>query len=191
MLSPDRFVFCLPYTECLGNTELTVMHNKISGNCCNEKQKERIASEKCHVRNDTEWRGEELPRMWLRDTKNGMLFLEEKYKIICRCLAADCKADCTYLFNFWLSSMQDLSSLTRDQTHAPCNGSKQSQSLGYQGIAGSWLLLIIELSRNQPEAQRSRTVNTPQKNFWKLIKIISYKASRHFISQTVSMHIWN
>ena len=36
-------------------------------------------------------------------------------------------------------SMQDLSSLTRDQTHAPCSGSAKSSPLDHQGSASYYV----------------------------------------------------
>ena len=49
----------------------------------------------------------------------------------------------TWLFSSPPCSMQDLSSPTRDQTHAPCNGSTESQSLDHQGSPQHGLFQIL------------------------------------------------
>ena len=41
-----------------------------------------------------------------------------------------------------LRGMWDLSSLTRDQTYAPCSGSTESQPLDLQGSAGKGFLAM-------------------------------------------------
>lgn len=71
---------------------LTVMHNKILGGCCNEKQKERIASEKAHMRKDTGKSREEVS-LTVSEIGNGVLLLDDKYKIIRVRLAIEGKAD--------------------------------------------------------------------------------------------------
>lgn len=71
---------------------MTVMHNKVLGDCCNEKQKERIASEKAHIRKDTVKSREEAS-LTVSEIGNVVLFLDGKYKIIRVCLAIDGKAD--------------------------------------------------------------------------------------------------
>ena len=42
--------------------------------------------------------------------------------------------------------MQDLSSTTRDGTHAPCSGNTESQPLDQQGHPSHWLLNELVLS---------------------------------------------
>ena len=51
----------------------------------------------------------------------------------------------------WLSGLQDLSSSTRDWTHAPCSGNTESWLLDYQGSPWSlhfwWLCLLLAVER--------------------------------------------
>ena len=57
-----------------------------------------------------------------------------------------------YLFIFWLCSMQDLSSWTRDRTHVPCSGSMESYPLHCQGIPTVIILnklLSLRLIKNK------------------------------------------
>lgn len=69
------------------------MQNEMLGNCCHEKQSERTASEKLHLRKDTERSREESSLMWLRKTGSGVLVLEDKCEITWAHLAIDEKAD--------------------------------------------------------------------------------------------------
>ena len=50
------------------------------------------------------------------------------------------------LFVFWLCGMQDLSSLTRDQTHTPCSGNWESQPLDHQESTSTGILIEIKLT---------------------------------------------
>ena len=48
-------------------------------------------------------------------------------------------------FFFWARGPQDLSSLTRDGTYIPCNGSVESQPLDCQGNPYCFNFLAIEI----------------------------------------------
>ena len=46
---------------------------------------------------------------------------------------------------FWMCGMQNLSSLTRDQTYTPCNGNWESQPLDHQESTSTGILIEIKL----------------------------------------------
>ena len=49
----------------------------------------------------------------------------------------------TWFFFLFFGYFQDLSSQTRDRTHAPCTGSSESQSLDHQGSPTTWFFFFL------------------------------------------------